>query len=217
MRRLLALCLALLAASPAGAGEVRGVARYAGPEGPRPPRPVGKDREVCGTSAPDESLLVNGGALANVLVEVRGLPGPPPPPARGSLSQVRCRFEPRVQAVPVGSTLAVRSGDAVLHGVHGWRGRATVFSLAMAMPGEEQLLLARPGLVQVRCDVHDWMVAFVAVVEGPAAVTGPDGSFAIAGLPPGSYTLWAWHERLGERTAAVTVPAEGMATVDLGF
>lgn len=213
------LLIALLAAAPAArAGELRGTVRYAGPERPRPDRAVAKDREACGPSAPDESLLVNQDRLANVVVEVRGVPGAPPP-ARGALAQVRCRFAPRVQALPVGSTLSVGSSDAVLHSVHGWRGRSTAFHLALARPGEqaEPQRLLRPGRIQVRCDVHDWMAAWIAVVEGPAAVSGADGRFAIGGLPPGSYTLVAWHERLGERTAAVVVPEAGTATVELDY
>jgi hypothetical protein len=144
--------------------------------------------------------------------------GPPPAPARGALAQVGCRFVPRVQALPVGSTLSVGSADAVLHNVHGWRGRATAFDLAQSLPGDRaEVPLPRAGLVQVRCDVHDWMAATVAVVEGPAAVSGADGSFAISGLPAGKYTLRAWHERLGERTAEVAVPESGAAQVELRF
>jgi len=205
-------------ALPARGGELRGTVRHGGPD-PRPaPRAVGKDREVCGQSAPDESLLVSRGRLANVLVQVRGVPGPPPPPAQGVLAQVRCRFSPRVQALPVGSRLVVRSSDAVLHNVHGWRGRSTAFNLALALPGEQvEQTLSRPGLIRVGCDVHDWMAAWIAVVEGPAAVTGPEGGFAIGGLPPGSYTLLLWHERLGERTAAAVVPETGVATVELAY
>ncbi|MBI5070203.1 MAG: hypothetical protein HZB56_18365 [Deltaproteobacteria bacterium] len=214
-----ALLLALLAAAPAArAGELHGTVRYAGPERPRPERAVSKDRDACGASVNDESLLVNDGRLANVVVEVRGVPGPAPAPVRGALAQVRCRFSPHVQALPVGSTLSVGSSDAVLHSVHGWRGRSTAFNLALALPGEQaEQRLSRAGLVQVRCDVHDWMSAWIAVVEGPAAVTGLDGRFAIASLPPGSYTLVAWHERLGERTVAVQVPETGTAAVELVY
>ncbi len=77
--------------------------------------------------------------------------------------------------------------------------------------------LERAGVIQVRCDVHAWMTAWVLVVDAPAAVSGPDGTFAIRDLAPGTYTVSAWHERLGERTATVTVPATGEARVELTF
>ena len=77
--------------------------------------------------------------------------------------------------------------------------------------------LDRPGIIQVKCDVHDWMSAWVLVVEGPAAVTGAGGGFAVKDLPAGSYTVVAWHERLGERIAQVTVPAAGAASLEIRY
>jgi hypothetical protein len=55
------------------------------------------------------------------------------------------------------------------------------------------------------------------MVDGPSAVTGEDGSFAIAGVPAGTWEVTAWHEKLGERKGTVTVPATGPATVDFTF
>jgi hypothetical protein len=216
--------MALLAAlgapcpRPALAGELRGTVHLAGPLPGAAPVEVHKDRESCGTSAPDESLLAEGGRLANAVVQVRGVPGPPPAPVHGALDQVRCRFVPRVQVLPRGSTLDIVSSDPVLHNVHGWIGKATVFNQAMALAGRRvPMRLERLGIIQVRCDVHDWMSAWVVVTEGPAAVTGADGSFAVKDLPAGSYTVVAWHERLGERVAQVTVPADGAASVEIRY
>lgn len=213
------ILLVLLLATPAArAGDLRGTVRYGGPEAKAAARQVGKDREACGSSVLDESLLTAGGRLANAVVQVRGVPGPPPAPMRGSLDQVRCRFTPRVQALPRGSTLDIATSDAVLHSVHGWIGRATAFNHAQSMPGERAAqVLERPGIIQVRCDVHDWMTAWIVVTEGPAAVTGADGSFLVRDLPAGSYTVVFWHERLGERAATVAVPASGTATLDASY
>lgn len=77
--------------------------------------------------------------------------------------------------------------------------------------------LDKPGALRVKCDVHPWMSAYVFVADGPAAVSGADGSFTITGVPPGTYTLSAWHERFGEKTAQVTVPAGGAGAVELAF
>ena len=88
------------------------------------------------------------------------------------------------------------------------------------MPTRNQTVprkLEKPGMVVVRCDVHAWMSAYLLVTDSPFAVTGADGSFSLAGLPPGSYTVTAWHERLGEKAATVSVPAAGGAEVDFTF
>ena len=69
----------------------------------------------------------------------------------------------------------------------------------------------------MKCDVHNWMGAFVVVVDGPAAVSGADGAFEIKDVPPGTYTVTAWHEKLGEKTAQVTVPASGAASLDFSY
>lgn len=217
-RPALAALLALLLPAAAGAGELRGTVRYAGAAPPAAALPVHKDREACGASVPDESLLVAGGGLANVVVQLRGVPGAAPRPVRATLDQDHCRFRPHVQAVPVGSTMDIVSSDPVLHNVHGWIGRATVFNQAMPTPGQRvPRRLDRPGIIQVKCDVHDWMSAWVLVVEGPAAVSGADGGFALKDLPAGSYTVVAWHERLGERIAQVTVPASGAASLEIRY
>lgn len=212
----LALCLAL----PAGArgGEVRGTVRYTGaPQAPAALE-VSKDRHVCGEVARDESLVVSGGGLANVVVRVV-VPGAKAAPGRASLDQQRCRFVPHVVALPAGSTLDVLNGDPILHGVHGWAGPATAFNLPMPRQGQTRpQLLPRPGVIRVGCDVHGWMSAWIVVVDGPHfAVTDASGSFAIPDVPPGTYTAVGWHERLGERVGSVTVPASGRATLELAY
>lgn len=215
MKLALAAALAALA-TVARAGDVAGTVQLRGPAPGLAPAAVTKDGATCGTSQPDESLLVQGGRVAQAVVVVKGAPRPAP--ARATLDQQRCRFVPHVQAVPVGSTLDVANGDPILHSVRGWADRRTRFDFALASRGDRaEARLDRPGVIQVRCDIHDWMRAYVVVVDGPSAVTGGDGGFAIRGVPAGSYTVQVWHERLGERTAQVTVPASGTARVDFTF
>ena len=73
-------------------------------------------------------------------------------------------------------------------------------------------------MVRFKCDVHGWMAAYVGVVAHPYfAVTGADGSFKLDGVPPGTYTVEAWHERFGTKTAQVTVGDRQAQTVPFTF
>ncbi|HQR30961.1 MAG TPA: carboxypeptidase regulatory-like domain-containing protein [Anaeromyxobacteraceae bacterium] len=216
-RLLVALVPALLLAPlPSAAGELRGTVRFQGTPPALAPLEATKEKALCGDSVPDEAVQVAGGKLRNVVVVVRGAPAPAP--SKGVLDQRTCRFVPHVQVLPVGSTLEVVNGDPTLHNVHGYLGQATAFNLAM--PSKDARMsrqLKKPGLVVVKCDVHAWMSAYVWVVDAPAAVTGADGTFAISGLPAGTWEVTAWHERLGERKATATIPASGTAELDFTF
>jgi plastocyanin len=210
------LAATLLAPSGARGGEVRGTVRFEGPVPAAAQLEATKEKAVCGDAVPDESLLVSNGKLRNVVVVVKGAPAPAP--GKAVLDQQRCRYVPHVQAVALGSSLEIVNGDPTLHNVHGYLGQATAFNVAM--PSKDQRVtrkLTRPGLVVVRCDVHAWMSAYVMVADAPFAVTGEDGTFVVTGVPPGTWTVTAWHEKLGERSGTATVGPSGTATVDFNF
>lgn len=212
------LCAAaLLLAAPALAGGIRGTARLAGQSPKAAQLQVSRDQSACGAALPDEAVVAADGKLANVVVTVKGTPARPAP-RTAVLDQQQCRFVPHVQAVPPGSTLDIVNSDPVLHNVHGYLGRATAFNVALPIKKQRVARkLDRPGVVRLACDVHGWMSAFVVVAEGPSAVSGADGAFAIPDVPPGTWTVTAWHEKLGERSAQVTVPASAEAAVDFSF
>jgi plastocyanin len=213
----LAVGASLLAAAPAFAGEVRGTVSFTGAVPKLAPLPVTKDQGTCGSSVPDESVVVAAGKLKNVVLTVKG-PAAPPEHATVVLDQHKCHYVPHVQVAPVGSTLDIVNSDPVLHNIHGFLGQATAFNIAMPMKNQRiPRKLDKPGVVRVKCDVHAWMHAWVVVADGPAAVSGDDGKFDIKNVPPGTYTVTAWHEKLGEKTAQVTVPASGEARVDFTF
>jgi plastocyanin len=198
------------------AGDLRGVVRFQGAPPALAPIETTKERALCGDSVPDETVQVSNGKLRNVVVVVKGAPAPAP--VKAVLDQRSCRYVPHVQAIPLGSTLEVANGDPTLHNVHGYLGQATAFNVAM--PSKDQRVarqMKKPGLVVVRCDVHAWMSASIWVVDAPAAVSGEDGSFAIANVPPGTYQVTAWHEKLGEKEATVTVSPSGAATVEFTY
>ncbi len=122
------------------------------------------------------------------------------------LDQEHCKFDPPVQVIRAGN-LEVINSDPVLHNTHGFYGRRTAFNLALPNKGTKiPVDLSRPGLVRVECDAHGWMLAHVYVADSPYyALTGKDGSFSIADVPPGDYTVVFAQHFLGDTEQTVTV------------
>ena len=214
------LAAVTLAAPPAAAagGRIKGVVTTeARPAGKR--LKVTKDQEHCGDTVADETLIVDDGRLANVVVSVQGAPKTPVEPVEGaSLDNLRCAFVPHVQAVTVGTRLLIKNSDPMLHNVHTYgKGDRTLFNLAMPLQGQQvKKKLKKPGLTRVKCDIHEWMSGWVWVFDHPFyAFTGPKGAYTIEGVPPGTWKLTFWHEKLGTKTVDVTVAEGGEARVDL--
>jgi hypothetical protein len=73
-------------------------------------------------------------------------------------------------------------------------------------------------MIPLECSVHGWMHAYVGVLPHPYfATTGDDGTFAIANLPAGTYTIEVWHESFGSQTATVTVADDETKTADFSY
>jgi plastocyanin len=220
----LGVALALLAGGEALAGELHGTVKYSGTPPKLAPLTATRDQKVCSATVPDESLEVRNGALGNVVITVKGGGAPKPSPQTVTLDQHECRYHPHVQAAPAGSTLQIVNSDPMLHNIHGYMnvqgsmGNQTLFNVAMPLQGQKvPRPLPRAGLVHVKCDVHGWMNGWIVVTDGPYAVTGADGTYAIKDLPAGTYTVTAWQERLGQKVAQVTVPASGDVAEDFTF
>lgn len=174
---------------------------------------------------PAESQVVAAreGKLANVFVYVKsGLEGQSfPAPAEARIVDQRgCLFEPRVAGLQVGQPLHVRNGDTTFHNVHAMATANPEFNepqpkLAMVL---EKTFEQPEVMVHLKCDVHPWMNAYVGVVPHPYyAVTGDNGVFEIGNLPPGTYTLEAWHETLGVQEKQVTVAPNGTVEATFDF
>lgn len=169
--------------------------------------------KLNGRNAIDSERLVVGQAngLANAFVYVTsGLERyrfqPSAEPA--VLDQRGCRYVPRVVGVMTGQPLEVRNSDPLLHNVRGEAAVNQPFNMGQPVQGTRftRTFTTREVMVPLSCDVHAWMNAYIGVLEHPFyAVTGPDGAFTLTGLPPGSYTLEAWHETLGTRTGTVAL------------
>ena len=161
------------------------------------------------------------GGLANVFVRLQGtFPQTPVPREPVVVDQRGCVYGPRVVGVRVGQRLQIRNDDSLFHNVHSSSAKGNSFNASQPKPGMvfEFTPAAEETMVKLGCDVHRWMLAFVGVVAHPYfAVSRPGGGFEIPQVPPGRYTLRAWHERYGELSKTVSVTAGATTTVDFAY
>jgi plastocyanin len=170
-------------------------------------------------------VVVNAnGTLANVFVYVKaGLPAGatyPAPTTAVVLDQNGCRYHPHVLGVMVGQNLEILNSDPVLHNIKAKAVKNRPFNVSQPSAGMKTMrtFAAPEVMVALECNVHGWMNAFLGVLPHPFfAVTGTDGSFEIKGLPPGTYTIEAWHEKYGTQSATVTVAGATPKTQDFTF
>jgi plastocyanin len=145
--------------------------------------------------------------------------GPKVRPARPSPATVVMKskaFVPRVVVVPVGGTVEFPNQDPVFHNVFSVSGENRFDLDLYKKPKSGVARFERPGLVRVYCNIHPQMSAFVLVRDNPFwARPEADGTFVIEGVPAGEWVLTAWHERSGESSRPVSVPAEGVCEASL--
>jgi len=174
-----------------------------------------------------ETVVANNGMLSNVVVSIKKdegmtLPGDDKVPADPIvLNQKGCQYVPHVVAAQVGQQILVRNEDAFLHNVHTQPEKNDPDNKAQPNvdpKGTKLKNMKEAEYFRVKCDVHPWMAAWIAVIDSPFfAVTDKDGKFALpAGLPDGDYTLHAWHEKFGEQDQKITVKG-GNAEANFSF
>jgi plastocyanin len=216
-------------ASALGGSSITGTVTFAG-NAPNL-KPLAMEAEpVChekhgGKPAPNEALVLGtGNTMGNIMVWVsKGLPADRTwavPTTPVVLDQDGCVYKPHVMGIMVGQPYRILNSDGILHNIHTLpkinpafnRGQpATVKEMTTTFPKPEVML-------QVKCDVHPWMSAYIGVFTHPFfSVTSADGTFTISGLEAGSYEITAWHERLGMQTASITVAANEAKAQDFKF
>ncbi len=169
-----------------------------------------------------EETIVTEGKIANVVIAISGQ-GLAAKAASGDIkiAQESCMYRPRVQCATVGQKIAISNTDPTMHNIHGYKegGAKSWFNQAQmgnAPPVKKELKKA--GVAAFKCDVHPWMAGYVYVSDnGYCAVTGEDGTFSLEGLPAGKWTVTAWHEVYGEKTAEVTLEEGKEADLDFTF
>jgi plastocyanin len=208
-------------------GSVSGVVHFDG----KPPERIAIDMfadPVCARSLQPnftEQIIVTGHKLANVYVYIKsGAPASTAPAGTPPvvLDQKGCRYIPHVIALQQGGTVEFRNSDATVHNIHTLPTQPDNQSADLTEPPHSQPQTepfnAPELMLPVRCNYHPWMNAFLNIAPNPYfAVTGTDGSFHITGLPPGTYTLAAVHEKLGEQDLQITVAPKSVARASFTF
>ena len=133
-----------------------------------------------------------------------------PEPGRASMDQRDQTFVPHVLAITVGTTVDFPNSDLTFHNVFSLS-KTKAFDLGRYSRGKSKAVrFDRPGVVQVFCDIHSHMSAYILVfAHRYYALTDPSGRYAIDGVPPGVYTLAVWHEGEVRETRSVTIPGTG--------
>jgi len=165
----------------------------------------------------------DGKALGNVFVYVKDGLGnyvydTPTTPAK--IDQQNCRYHPHVFGMRVGQPLEILNSDPTLHNIHALPKGNSEFNTGQPIQGMKTThTFDKPEvMVPFKCDVHGWMNAYVGVLPHPYfAVTKDDGKFELANLPAGTYTIEAWHEKLGATTQSVTLGAKETKEITFSF
>ena len=197
-------------------------------EGKAPtPRVIRMDSDqLCMPEGPNTSEVIivgPGNGLQNVFVYVKDGLGDrtfPAPKTPVVLDQKGCKYSPHVFGAQVGQPVTILNSDPTLHNVHAVPKANEEFNFGQSKKGMEttRAFSTPEVMVPFLCDVHGWMNAYGGIVAHPFyAVSKPDGSFEIKGLPAGTYTIEAWHERLGTQTAKVTVDGKTGAMTSFAF
>lgn len=203
----------------ANAGSLSGKITYKGKVRAPKKIKITKDLNVCGTKGQlmEEKLLVNDGGLANVIIQL----------GEGDVNtdtvlvdQNNCSFQPHVSIIPIGSKVQLNNKDGILHNFHSFPDENE--ALNFAQPGTQKVKTLSEDAFEVgeifpiKCDVHEWMNGIFAVVETPyATISVKGGSYKIANIPDGAYTVKIWHEYTGEKEKEVTISGDTKLDITL--
>lgn len=180
---------------------------------------VDKDEQTCGHEKKQaEELVVNGGSngIKNVVVSLVDIAeGKKGEMKTVALDQKECTFNPHVLPVSSGTSVDLLNGDNVMHNLHSWSIKNAAFNEGVSGGGKMTKKFDIPEVVKITCDVHKWMSAYIVIKANPYfALTDENGHFKIENVPPGTYKIEAWQEKLGKKSSDVTVKSKEETVVD---
>ncbi len=202
-------------------GTIRGEVRYDAPLPEAKFEPMGGSPEcttLAGGKTPKQELLVKDGRLRNAFVHIKQGLDPKYkwaiPTEEHVVSNQKCLYNPRVSGARTWQKVKFLNQDATQHNF-----RSDPWSRTLSSQGQSVTIwYDKPQLAALRCDLHNWMLGHLWIMDHPYfGVTGEDGAFEIKDVPPGDYTLEAWHETLGTQSATVKLEPKGSATATLTF
>jgi plastocyanin len=216
------------AVDPATAADVKGTVTVDGPVPANEQIKMNAD-PICARSVSSPQMMEtyvvgsDGKSLGNVFVYVKDGLGnyhfdTPTQPVR--IDQQGCRYHPHVFGIQVGQPLEIINSDPTLHNIHAVAKSNREFNTGQPIQGMKttHTFTAPEVMVPFKCDVHGWMNAYVGVLTHPYyAVTDAGGTFTLKSLPPGTYTIEAWHEKLGTMTQTVTIGAKETKEIAFTF
>ena len=207
---------------PATAATITGTVKFDG-KAPKAQKIDMSQDPACKGGNETETVEADGGNLANVFVYVKDGLGdrtfdPPSTPAK--LDQQGCRYHPHVLGVMAGQTVEIINSDKTTHNIHPSPKDNKEWNESQPPSGApiDKTFARQEVLIPVKCNQHPWMKMYIGVVKNPFfAVTDKSGKFELKGLPPGTYTVTAVHEKFGSQDTKVTVGAKESKAADFTF
>jgi hypothetical protein len=205
-------------------GNIEGIVEFAGTTVPADPMlTLTSETTYCGNSLPAKQYLIKARRIENVVVSIGGIKaGKPIPGGAVTVTNHNCEFIPHVAIGFKGSKITMKTDDPVLHtfDVHASVSGKELFHVGLHEKGSSVAKkLPKAGIMELSCYVHPWQRAYVYVFDHPyAAITDEKGKFAIKDIPPGKYTVEAWHEALGtKKIADVKIESGKTSTISLEY
>jgi len=203
-------------------GSIEGVVEFAGGSVPQDKmQKLSSETKYCGTQLPEEKYLIKDKKIQNVVVYIGDIKaGRAAPSETVTLTNLKCAFVPHVAVGFKGNKFLEKNDDPIFHNIHTYINGRTMYNIGLPEKGSSVTKpLNKTGIIEVTCDSHPWMHGYIYVSDNPyAAVTNAKGEVLLKDIPPGTYTVEAWHEALGKvKTANVKVEAGKTSKIKLEY